>query len=167
MAANHNLPGRSRLYISGTGRDGVALRFYPSPSRRVNEIWLTQAFKVLDHADAEDALKNILPASFCREAEYRGFSLVECVKEAKSLLLVSDGSSESLMTDDQLAGVLANLVPDMDPDAVLVHLRRNLRARGKVAVKILREYEARFGRDGENGSGYIRLSDPNSQLALP
>lgn len=169
MATHDNLnpPGRSRLSLSGTKDDGAILHFYPRPSKRVNVDNLDEAFMALGLEDAENALRGILPPAFCQEAEDRGFSLVECMEEAKLLLPVLDGSSESLVSDDRLAGLLATVAPDMDPYLILVHLRMLLKARGRHAVRILREYEACFGRDGEDGHGYIRLSDPNSQPALP
>jgi len=149
MAAKHthnpSPPGRSRVFISGTKDDGAILHFYPWPSKRVYLDRLLKAFKVMDYPDAEQALKDILPTAFRREARNRGFTLVECMKEAKALLRASNGSPEWLMTDDQLADLLTTLAPGMEPYLAMVHLRMLLKSRGKFAIRILRGHETRPG----------------------
>lgn len=169
MAANYTLnsPGRPRLAGSVTKDDGAILYFYPRPSKRVKVGNLDEAFMALNHSDAETVLRGLLPQTFCQEADDHGFSLIECMEEAKILLPVLDGSSESLVSDVKIAGILASVAPDMDPYLMLVHMRMLLKARGRYAVRILREYEESFGRDGEDGRGYIRLSDPAVQNTLP
>lgn len=171
MAANqiHNPspPGRSRLSLSGTKDDGAILHFHPRPSKKVNVERLPKAFKALDLPDAEQVLKSILPDDFRREAKSRGFTLVECMEEAKILLRITDGAPERLMTDDQLAAFLAALNPDMEPYMLLVHFRMLLKARGRHAVRILRHDDDRFSGDGEDNHGQIQLPDSPSQPAQP
>ena len=169
MATNHqlNTPGRSRLYLHASKEGRFELRFYPRPCKSVGAVTLVKAFAKLDHPDAEHALKSVLPVGFCREAEGRGLSLVECMKEAKAILRYANEVPENLIPDDQLAAILGGLAPGMDPAILLMNFRKLLKKRGGAAVRMLRECEDRFGRDGKDGRGYIRMSSPASQPTQP
>lgn len=163
MTTKNEFPtaGRSRLYLQDKGKRFV-LRFYPRPHKGVSETRMAKAFEELDQPNAEHALQSILPADFCQEVEDRGFSLVECMKTAQALLRGANEVAETLITDEQLAAILGGLAPGMDPYVVLVSFQRLLRNRGKFAARILRDFNNRFGREGEDRRGYIRMSDPVS-----
>ena len=142
----------------------MQIRFLKPGATRVRPGTLKAALKLLNHPEPETLLGAVLPEAFCQEAEAHGYTLAECIQEGKALIDAMGGDPDPLLSDLQLAHLLANTAADLDPYLVLVRLRGLLKDRGRFALGILRDCELQFGRDGIGGKGYIRV--PNSMAKI-
>jgi hypothetical protein len=78
---------------------------------------------------------------------------------AKSLLDANSTEGGPILSNLELARLIANTAGNKDIFLTLLRLQKLLKEHGRLALKILHACEEQFGRDGIDGEGPILVPD--------